>query len=108
MQLWINRIVLFMSLCFWALNAEAASNLALNMPYGVSPISHEIYDLHMATFYICCVIAIIVFGAIIYSLIKFRKSKGARASHFHEHLPIEIIWTAIPFLILVVLAIPAT
>lgn len=78
------------------------------MPYGVSPISHEIYNLHMACFYICCVIGVLVFGALIYSLIKFRKSKGAKAAHFHEHLGIEILWTTIPFLILVGLAIPAT
>src|SRR5690348_8229425 len=81
---------------------------ALNMPYGVSPISHAIYDLHMAAFYICCVIAAIVFSVIFYSLIKFRKSKGAKAAHFHQHLWTEIIWTAIPFLILIGLAIPAT
>ena len=76
--------------------------------YGASPISHEIYRLHMAAFYICCVIGILVFGILIYSLIKFRKSKGAVSAHFHEHLGIEILWTTIPFLILVALAVPAT
>lgn len=81
---------------------------AINMPYGVSPLSHEIYNLHMAGFYVCCVIAVIVFSVLIYALIKFRKSKGAKAVHFHEHLGVEIIWTTIPFLILVALAIPAT
>lgn len=81
---------------------------ALNMPYGVSPLSHEIYWLHMAAFYVCCVIGVLVFSVLIYSLVRFRKSKGAKAVHFHEHLGIEIIWTTIPFLILVALAIPAT
>jgi cytochrome c oxidase subunit 2 len=78
------------------------------MPYGVSPISREIYNLHMAAFWVCCFIGAIVFGVMIYSLIKFRKSKGAVAAHFHEHLGVEIIWTTIPFLILVALAVPAT
>jgi len=82
--------------------------LAFNMPYGASPLSHEIYWLHMAAFYVCCVIGVLVFGVLIYSLVRFRKSKGAKAVHFHEHLGIEIIWTTIPFLILVALAIPAT
>ncbi len=105
----IRRLVLLITLCFSAITAQAASTLnPLNMPYGVSPISHEIYWLHMAAFYVCCGIGVIVFGVLIYSLIKFRKSKGAEAAHFHEHLGVEILWTAIPFLILVILAIPAT
>jgi cytochrome c oxidase subunit 2 len=87
---------------------SAAHASALNMPYGVSTLSHEIYDLHMAGFYVCCGIGVIVFSILIYSLVKFRKSKGAQAVHFHEHLGIEILWTTIPFLILVALAIPAT
>jgi cytochrome c oxidase subunit 2 len=64
--------------------------------------------LHMAAFYICCVIGALTFGVLFYSLIKFRKSKGAKAAHFHEHLGVEILWTVIPTLILIALAIPAT
>lgn len=105
---WISRIILAITLCLSAVTAYAVSGLELNMPYGVSPISHEIYNLHMAAFYVCCGIGVIVFGVLIYSLIKFRKSKGAVSAHFHEHLGIEILWTTIPFLILVALAIPAT
>lgn len=104
MQLLI-RFILFI-ICFYTSTATALSGI--NMPKGVSPISREIYDLHMAGFYICCFIGVIVFGVLIYSLIKFRKSKGAKAAHFHEHLGFEILWTTIPFLILVGLAIPAT
>ena len=106
MQHCISRLTLLFSLCLLALTAHATPGI--NMPYGVSPISHEIYNLHMAGFYICCFIGAIVFGVLIYSLIKFRKSKGAKAAHFHEHLGIELLWTTIPFLILVGLAIPAT
>src|SRR5579872_169613 len=104
----ISRIFLCISFCLLAITAHAVSRSGLNMPYGVSPISHEIYNLHMAAFYICCGIGFIVFGVLVYSLIKFRKSKGAVSAHFHEHLGIEILWTTIPFLILVALAVPAT
>ena len=106
MQQCIKRLVLLFTL--FSLTAVAYATPGWNMPYGVSPISHEIYNLHMAVFYICCVIGFIVFGVLIYSLIKFRKSKGAEAAHFHEHLGVEIFWTVIPTLILVALAIPAT
>jgi len=106
MQNGISRIILFISFCFLAMKAYATPGI--NMPYGVSPISQEIYNLHMAAFYICCGIGAITFGVLLYSLIKFRKSKGAEAAHFHEHLGIEIFWTVIPTLILVALAIPAT
>jgi cytochrome c oxidase subunit 2 len=54
------------------------------------------------------VIGVAVFGIMFYSLFRYRHSKGAKAARFHEHPTIEIIWTAIPFLILVVMAIPAT
>jgi len=106
MQRFIARLILFIGSCCLSLAAFAIP--ALNMPYGVSPISHQIYNLHMAAFYVCCVIGAVVFSVLIYSLIRFRKSKGAKAAHFHEHLGIEILWTAIPTLILIVLAIPAT
>lgn len=79
-----------------------------NLPYGVTPLSHQIYRLHMATFYLCVAIGVVVFGVLIYSLFKYRRSKGAIAAHFHEHIGIEILWTAIPFVILVIMAIPAT
>lgn len=102
----IVQLGLFLSISLWSLVARAASGL--NMPYGVTPMSHEIYKLHMAAFYVCCGIGVIVFSVLIYSLIKFRKSKGAKAAHFHEHLGLEIFWTAIPTFILIALAIPAT
>jgi cytochrome c oxidase subunit 2 len=102
----IRRIFLFISLIIFSFTAYATEGW--NMPYGVSPISHQIYNLHMAAFYVCVGIGVVVFGVLIFALIKYRKSKGAKASNFHEHLGIEIIWTVIPFLILVALAIPAT
>lgn len=79
-----------------------------NMPVGVTPISREIHDLHMTIFYICCVIGIIVFSVLIYSLIKFRHSKGVKPANFHENMLVEVIWAIIPFFILVGMAVPAT
>lgn len=80
----------------------------MNMFHGVTPLSHDIYFLHMTAIAVCAVIGLIVFGVMIYALIHHRKSKGHEAVLFHENLRLEIFWTIIPFLILVALAIPAT
>jgi len=80
----------------------------MNMKPGVTPLSQDMYHLHMVAMEICGVIGVVVFGVMIYSLIHHRKSKGYQAAHFHENTRLELIWTLIPFLILVGLAIPAT
>lgn len=79
-----------------------------NMTQGVTEVSNKVYDLHMLIFYICCAIALVVFGVMFYSIIHHRKSKGAVAAHFHESTKVEILWTIIPIVILVAMAIPAT
>ena len=79
----------------------------INMPVGVTPISKEVYGLHMMIFWICCVIGALVFGVMFYSMFKHRKSKGAVAADFHESTLVEIIWTAVPLFILIAMAIPA-
>ncbi|MBP9722879.1 MAG: cytochrome c oxidase subunit II [Gammaproteobacteria bacterium] len=81
---------------------------SLNMTKGVSQISHKIYHLHMTILWICVIIGIIVFGILIYSLIMHRKSIGHQPHDFHENTAVEIIWTVIPFVILISMAIPAT
>lgn len=80
----------------------------LNLTEGVTPIANQVYDLHMLILYICCAIAVVVFGTMFWSIFHHRKSKGAVAAQFHESTTVEIIWTVIPFLILVGMAIPAT
>jgi cytochrome c oxidase subunit 2 len=75
---------------------------------GVTPISHEVYTLHMTIFMICTLIGFAVFGVLLYSLIHHRRSKGHEAHDFHESTTVELIWTIIPFLILLGMAIPAT
>ncbi|WP_417801481.1 cytochrome c oxidase subunit II [Vibrio europaeus] len=85
-----------------------AEESAYNMTQGVTNISEQVYDLHMLIFYICCAIAVVVFGAMFYSMYHHRKSKGAVAAHFHESTKVEVVWTVIPIIILVLMAIPAT
>jgi cytochrome c oxidase subunit 2 len=94
--------------CLISLPALAYDRSNWNMPRGVTPISRDIYDLHMTIFWICAVIGALVFGVLIYSLVKHRKSKGYKPAKFHESLKVEIIWAVIPFLILVAMAVPAT
>jgi cytochrome c oxidase subunit II len=86
----------------------AWAEYGLNMPVGVTPISHDIYSLHMTIFWICVAIGVVVFGVMFYSLFKHRKSLGVKAATFHGNTRIEIFWAVVPFLILVIMAIPAT
>lgn len=81
---------------------------ALNMPRGVTPISREVYDLHMLILWICVAIGVAVFGVMFYSIYHHRKSRGAVSASFHESTTVELAWTIVPFLILVGMAIPAT
>ncbi len=87
---------------------DALANKSLNMPIGVTDVSVKIYDLHMLIFWICVAIGVVVFGIMIWSIIFHRKSLGHAPASFHESLKIEILWTTIPFLILCLIAIPAT
>ena len=86
----------------------AWAEYGLNLPEGVTPLSRNIYELHMTIFYICCVIAAVVFGVMFWSIFHHRKSRGAKAAQFHHNTTVEIIWTAIPMVILILMAIPAT
>lgn len=87
---------------------SAHAEYALNLREGVTKISHDVYGLHMLILWICVLIGVVVFGAMFYSIYHHRKSKGAVAAQFHESTKIELIWTIIPFLILVGMAMPAT
>jgi len=85
-----------------------AADMPLNMTQGVTEISGQVYNLHMIILYICCAIGLVVFGVMIYSMINHRKSRGAVAANFHESTKVEIAWTLVPFIILILMAIPAT
>ncbi len=79
----------------------------LNMPVGVTELSREIHGLHMLVLWVCVLIAVVVFGVIIYSIVTFRHSKGAIPATFDHSTKVEVIWTVIPIAILVGMAIPA-
>jgi cytochrome c oxidase subunit 2 len=99
-----------LGLASFAVAAAAGANTSngYNLPLGVTSLSHDIYALHMEVFWICVGIAVAVFGVMIYALVKFRRSQGAipDTTMLHSTL-VEFIWTAIPVVILVVMAIPA-
>ncbi len=99
---------IFAGLLSVLMSSAAQAEYALNMPRGVTPIGHDLYGLHMLVFWICVAIGVLVFGAMAYSIIYHRKSKGAQAANFHESTKVEIIWTIVPLLILIGIAIPAT
>lgn len=90
--------------------AAGASHAAydLNLKPPVTEIATQIYDLHMLIVWVCLAIFVVVFAVMFYSLYKHRKSVGHKAAQFHEHHTLEIIWTIIPALILIVMAVPAT
>ncbi|AME23646.1 cytochrome c oxidase subunit II [Burkholderia sp. PAMC 26561] len=80
----------------------------LNFQTPVTKIAEELYGLHTFMLIICTVIFIGVFGVMFYSVLMHRKSKGHKASNFHESTTVEIIWTIVPFVIVVLMALPAT
>ena len=86
----------------------AQADYTLNLMKGVTKVSNDLYDLHMLILWICVFIGIGVFGTMFYSIYHHRKSKGHKAEQFHENTTVEIIWTIIPTLILIGMAIPAT
>lgn len=88
--------------------AVAFADYELNLVQGVTQVSRDVYDLHMLVLWICTIVGIGVFGVMIYSIIYHRKSRGAQAASFHESTSVEVIWTIIPFVILVAIAVPAT
>ena len=93
---------------FISFATPAFAEYTLNMSPGVTAISHRVYNLHMIIIAICTVIGILVYGVMIWAIMHHRKSKKAVAAPFHESTVVEIIWTIIPFVILLAMAAPAT
>ena len=86
--------------------AQAAYEM--NLVRGITQTSHDAFSLHMISLWVCVAIGVVVFGAMFYALFAFRKSRGAVAANFHENTTVEVIWTAIPVVILIAMAAPAT
>ena len=100
---WTKRFVVAVAL---APALAGADQFNLQEPQTI--IAREIYDLHTTIMIICGVIFVIVFGAMFYAIFKHRKAVGHKAVQFHENTTVEIVWTVIPFLILIGMAYPAT
>ncbi len=90
------------------LSSSAWADMSLNLTKGVTEVSRDVYDLHMLVLYICTAIGVVVFGAMFWSMVFHRKSKGVKPATFHESTKVEILWTAIPVVILIAMAVPAT
>jgi cytochrome c oxidase subunit II len=114
----LNNLLLKASVFSGALAATAAHAVndlpggpgvnQLNLPIGVTKIAQEQSWLHWYMMIICTVIFLAVFGVMFYSIWKHRKSKGHKAANFHESVTVEIIWTIVPFIIVILMALPAT
>lgn len=99
---------LFAGLSLALVSGLAYGAYGLNLQPPASPIAEEILGLHNIIMVVCLIIFVVVFGFMFYSIFAHRKSRGHKAATFHESTTIEIVWTAIPFLILVGMAIPST
>lgn len=104
---WIGRVVAGLLTAMLAPGAALAAR-EWNLQPPATPIAREIFDLHAIIFWISVVIFAVVFGTMFYSIYAHRKSKGHVAEQFHENTTVEIIWTVIPFLILILMAWPGT
>ncbi len=104
----MKRLVALFGVLVALASTSAFAEYGLNMTKGVTSISRDIYDLHMMVFWVCVVIAVIVFGVMFYSVYAHRKSKGHKAATFHESTKAEFLWTGIPVIVLIAMAIPAT
>ncbi len=91
-----------MSVAAWAAESK------YNLPTPQSDLARDIFNLHIQIMVVCVAIFVVVFGVMFYSIWKHRKSVGHKAAHFHENTQIEVLWTVIPFVILIAMAIPAS
>ncbi len=88
-------------------SGTALADYAYNLQTPASGVAQDVFQLHNLIMLVCLGIFVVVFTAMFYSLWKHRKSVGHQAAHFHENTTVEVIWTVIPFIILVGMAYPA-
>src|ERR1700758_1908126 len=89
-------------------SAAAHAERLYNLQDPVTPVATQIFELHTFIMWICVAIFVAVFSVMFYSIFAHRKSKGHQAAQFHENTVVEVVWTVIPFLILLFMAFPAT
>ena len=90
-----------------AVGQSALAGYGYNLQAPASQVAHDVFQLHNFIMLVCLGIFVVVFGAMFYSLLKHRKSVGHKAAHFHENTTVEVVWTVIPFVILMGMAYPA-
>ncbi len=101
----VGKITTLLTLMIIAPTAFA--DMVFNLRRGITDTSQAVYELHMLILWVCVVIAIFVFGTMIVSIILHRRSRGAEPASFSHSPKAELIWTIIPVIILVWMAIPA-
>ncbi len=106
-KMFVTLVTLFITLPALAQSAESEGRSDLNLRTGVTDISSQVYDLHMLMFMVCVGIAVVVFGVMFVSMYLHRKSRGVKPANFHESVKVEIAWTVVPFIILILMAFPA-
>ncbi len=102
----VPRLAVLWTLALLSGVAQAAYDLNFQAP--ASKLARDVYDMHIWMMWVCLAIFVIVFSAMFYSIIKHRKSLGGTPATFHENTQIEILWTVIPFIILVIMVWPVT
>src|SRR5437016_4971410 len=103
-----QRRILLSFFVFILGSENACADYSLNMTKGVTSVSQSIHHLHMIILWICVAIGILVYSVMLYAMIRHRKAAGYTAASFHESTTIEVIWTIVPFIILIAMAVPAT
>jgi len=103
-----KSVAALMGMSALALYSSMAVGSKYNFPEPQSVIAQDIYDQHIALLWICLAIFVGVFGVMFYSVLKHRKSLGYKAANFHHSTTVEVIWTVIPCVILIAMALPAT
>ncbi|MBI3778357.1 MAG: cytochrome c oxidase subunit II [Gammaproteobacteria bacterium] len=102
----VSRLILGLGL--WLSAPAVFAEYALNFQKPVTPVAHRILELHNMILLICVIIFVLVFSVMFYSIFAHRKSRGYKPAKFHDNATLEVVWTVIPFLILVSMAIPST
>lgn len=104
----MKRISQIICLALLALSGGVFALQPYNLPRGVTDISQSVYGLHMFAFWVCVGIGVVVFGVMLWSIYFHRKSRNYKPATFYHSTKLEIVWTVIPIIILVVLATPGT
>lgn len=106
-KMFVSLVTFLLAAPVLAQSVESEGRSDLNLRAGVTDISGQVYDLHMLMFLVCVGIGVVVFGVMFVSMFLHRKSRGAKPANFHESVKVEIAWTVVPFIILILMAFPA-